>query len=195
MKKIGILGGTFDPPHIGHLIIANEVREYMELDEIRFMPNNVPPHKTKTSTTNRERFDMLTLAIGTNPYLNIDTIEWERTGPSYTIDTIKLMKEREGDSEIYFIIGADMIEYLPKWKDIDELSQLVRFIGVRRPGYSTETSYPVKLVDIPEIAVSSSWIRSKISKGKTINYLVPEAVKLYIEENRLYGSKKSTGIG
>ena len=189
MKKIGILGGTFDPPHIGHLIIADEVREQLDLDEVRFMPNNIPPHKSKTSTTNQERLDMLTLAIGKNSHLTIDTIEWERTGPSYTIDTIKLLKERERDSEFYFIIGADMIEYLPKWKKIDELSQLVRFIGVKRPGYSTETIFPVTLVDIPEIAVSSSWIRKKISNGETINYLVPDAVKRYIEENRLYGSK------
>ncbi len=189
MKKIGILGGTFDPPHIGHLIVANEVREHLNLDEVRLMPNNVPPHKTKTSTTNQERFDMLTLAIGTNPWLTIDTIEWDRSGPSYTIDTIKLLKEREMDSEIYFIIGADMIEYLPKWKQIDELTHLVHFTGVKRPGYSTETSYPVTLVDIPEIAISSSWIREKISNGKTIKYLVPEAVKIYIEENQLYGSR------
>ncbi len=193
MKKIGILGGTFDPPHIGHLIIANEVREQLDLDEVRFMPNNVPPHKTKTSTSNQERLDMLTLAIGSNPCFMIDTIEWERNGPSYTIDTIKLLKERDTNSEIYFIIGADMIEYLPKWKQIDELSELVRFTGVKRPGYSTETSYPVTLVDIPEIAVSSSWIREKISNGKTIKYLVPDAVKIYIEENQLYGSTKSIG--
>ena len=195
MKKIGILGGTFDPPHIGHLIIAEEVREHLELDEVRLLPNNTPPHKTKTSTSNQERLDMLTLAVETNPCLTIDTIEWERTGPSYTIDTIKLLKEREVDVEIYFIIGADMIEYLPKWKQIDELSQLVQFIGVKRPGYSTETSYPVTLVEIPEIAISSSWIRKKINNGKTIKYLVPDAVKPYIEENRLYGSKKSTGNG
>lgn len=189
MKKIGILGGTFNPPHIGHLIIANEVREQLQLDEVRFMPNNIPPHKAKTSTSNQERFDMLKLAIGTNPYFSIDTIEWERSGASYTIDTIKLLKERDVDSEIYFIIGADMIEYLPKWKQIDELIQLVRFIGVKRPGYSTETSFPVALVEVPEIAVSSSWVRKKINDGKTIKYLVPDAVKLYIEENQLYGSE------
>ncbi len=187
MKKVGILGGTFDPPHIGHLIVAEGIREALELDEIRFLPNHIPPHKTKTSTTNQERLDMLQLSTKGNPFFRIETIEWEREGPSYTIDTIKLLKVREPDSEWYFIIGADMIEYLPKWKQVDELAQLVHFTGVKRPGYQEKTDYPVTMADIPEISISSSLIRSRIKEGKSIKYLVPEEVKLYIEENRLYG--------
>lgn len=187
MKKVGLLGGTFDPPHIGHLIVAEGIREALELDEIRFLPNHIPPHKTKTSTTNQERLDMLHLSIKENPFFRVDTIEWEREGPSYTIDTIKLLRVSEPECEWYFIIGADMIEYLPKWKQVDELIQLVHFTGVKRPGYQEETNYPVTMVDLPEISISSSLIRSRIKEGKSIKYLVPEEVKLYIEENHLYG--------
>ena len=187
MKRVGILGGTFDPPHMGHLIVAEGIRDALRLDEIRFLPNNLPPHKAKTSTTNQERLDMLERSIKGNPYFQIDTIEWEREGPSYTIDTIKLLKEREPSAEWYFIIGADMIEYLPKWKQVDELASLVHFTGVKRPGYREETNYPVTMAEIPEISISSSLIRSKIREGKSIKYLVTEEVKLDIEENRLYG--------
>lgn len=189
MKKVGILGGTFDPPHTGHLLVANEIREELQLNEIRFLPNNIPPHKAKASTTNAERLAMLNLALQGNEYFSIDTVEWEREGPSYTIETMKLLKKREPETEFYFIIGADMIEYLPKWKQIDELVELTHFVGVKRPQYQEVTDYPVTLVDIPEIYISSSQIRERVRKGKSIKYLVPEEVKIYIEENQLYGPK------
>ncbi len=189
MKRIGILGGTFDPPHLGHLMIANEVLDTQSLDEIWFMPNQEPPHKKKLNVIrDNDRLKLLELAISDHPHFKVEPIELERKGPSYTFDTMKLLKELHPNHQFYFIIGADMIEYLAKWRNIDQLIEIVQFIGVQRPLYGTESSYPFLYVDVPEIGVSSSLIRSRIREGKTIRYLVPESVRKYIEENELYGT-------
>ncbi|WP_050180953.1 nicotinate-nucleotide adenylyltransferase [Domibacillus robiginosus] len=189
MKKAGILGGTFNPPHVGHLIAANEVLHALDLDEIRFMPNSLPPHKKLAGHVEDEhRLHMTELAIEENPSFQIETIEIERAGVSYTIDTMRELIKREPDTSFYFIIGADMIEYLPKWRDIDELSRLVTFVGVKRPGYSTNSSYPVLLIDTPEIHLSSTILREKAASSQTLHYLMPETVIRYIKENGLYGA-------
>jgi len=189
MKKVGILGGTFDPPHMGHLLIANEVLSSLQLDEIWFMPNQEPPHKKKTeSVTNKERIQMLGLAIEGNSSFKIETIELERTGPSYTVETMGILAAQNADNQFYFIIGADMIEYLPKWHKIDELVRLVQFVGVERPKFSHVTEYPVLYVDVPSMEVSSSLIRERLQIGKTVRYLLPDSVIRYIEENHLYGT-------
>ncbi|CAK6476099.1 nicotinate-nucleotide adenylyltransferase [Peribacillus castrilensis] len=189
MKKIGILGGTFNPPHIGHLIIANEVLDALELDEIRFMPNHVPPHKEKSEeVTDMDRLAMLENAIAGNPSFYIEGIEIERKGTSYTYDTIKLLKELEPANEFYFIIGADMIEYLPNWHRIDELVHMVNFVGVKRPGYNENTVYPITMVKVPQMFISSSMIRRKLRTGKTVKYLIADPVVKYIKGNGLYES-------
>ncbi|WP_019242670.1 MULTISPECIES: nicotinate-nucleotide adenylyltransferase [Bacillus] len=189
MKKVGILGGTFDPPHIGHAIIANEVLSALQLDEIRFMPNHTPPHKQKTkSVSNEERVDMIQLTIEDHPQFVLDTIELDSPGTSYTFNTIEQLINQEPDTKFYFIIGADMIEYLPNWYRVDDLVNMVQFVGVKRPPYTVETSYPIVLIDVPQIYLSSSMIRDKVKKGETIRYLVPRTVEKYIEENALYES-------
>lgn len=189
MKRIGILGGTFDPPHNGHLLIANEVLSALQLDEIWFMPNQEPPHKKKPDTVkNENRLQMLKLALQGNEQFKIETIEWERKGPSFTFDTMKILSLKYPKHGFYFIIGADMIEYLPKWHKIDELLELVKFVGVDRPSYSHETGYPVLYIDIPTIDVSSSLIRERLKSGKSARYLLPEPVLHYIKENHLYGT-------
>ncbi|NHM30392.1 nicotinate-nucleotide adenylyltransferase [Neobacillus terrae] len=189
MKKVGILGGTFSPPHNGHLIIANEVMSALELDEIWFMPNQVPPHKERPDTaSNENRLEMLRLALEGNEKFKIETIEWQRSGASYTIDTMKILTDLYPGQHFYFIIGADMIEYLPKWHKIDELAELVNFVGVDRPSYSHETKYPITLVNIPVIDISSSLIRERLGNGKTVRYLLPDSVRQYIKENHLYGT-------
>ncbi len=189
-KRIGILGGTFDPPHIGHLIIADEILQAFRLEEVRFMPNHLPPHKKKdTDSTDADRLNMLRLATQDHPFFKIETIELERKGISYTHDTMRLLKAREPDAEFFFIIGADMAEYLPKWHKIDELVKLVQFIVVNRPGHRMETDYPVKKVNIPDISISSSVIRAKIEKGESVRYLLPRPVWEYIKEKGLYGSR------
>jgi len=189
MKKVGILGGTFDPPHYGHLLIANEVLSKLKLDEIWFMPNQEPPHKKKSdSIKNEDRLQMLDLAIQGNAAFRVETIELHRQGPSYTVDTMKMINAQYSDHQFFFIIGADMIEYLPKWHNIDELMKLVQFVGVERPEYSTQTDYPVRYVDVPAIDVSSSMIRDRVKNGKTVRYLLPDMVIQYIEEKHLYGT-------
>lgn len=189
MKKIGILGGTFDPPHLGHLIIANEVLESQNLDEIWFMPNQEPPHKKKSNAiSDEDRIQLVKLAIAEHPRFRLELLEMERSGPSFTYETMKILQETHPDKKFYFIIGADMIEYLPKWKHIDELVKLVQFIGVDRPSYSHETPYPIVYAEVPEMEISSSLIRDRLMEGKTIRYIVPESVRNYIKENKLYGS-------
>ncbi|EIJ78952.1 nicotinic acid mononucleotide adenylyltransferase [Bacillus methanolicus PB1] len=188
MKKIGILGGTFDPPHYGHLLIANEVLESLQLHEVWFMPNQEPPHKKKSSIGNDDRINMLELAIEGNPHFRIEPIELERIGPSYTYDTMKQLTEIYPDYTFYFIIGADMIEYLPKWHKINELLHLVEFVGVKRPAYSDATHFRIQKVDVPEIEISSSLIRKRRKEGRSIRYYLPESVRKYIEENKLYES-------
>lgn len=190
MKKIGILGGTFDPPHCGHLLIANEVLVNLELDEIWFMPNQEPPHKEKSDQiSNEDRLNMLKLAVGDHPLFKIETIELYREGPSYTYETLKILADLHPDVHFFFIIGADMIEYLPHWHKVDELFKFATFVGVKRRGYEHETTYPVIYTEVPGFDVSSSMIRERIKAGNTIRYLVPEAVRQYLKENHLYGSE------
>lgn len=187
--KIGILGGTFDPPHHGHLLIANEVLEALRLDEIWFIPNQEPPHKQKsTEVSNFNRVSMLELAVAGHPKFKIDTIELERLGPSYTFDTMNILNELHPDVQFFFIIGADMIEYLPAWYKIEDLMKLVHFVGVNRPDYVHSSSFPILHVPVPEFGVTSSLIRNRIKEGQSVRYLLPEQVRLYIEENELYES-------
>jgi nicotinate-nucleotide adenylyltransferase len=189
MKKVGILGGTFDPPHHGHLLIANEVLTVLDLDEVWFMPNQEPPHKKKSvSISNEDRLNMLKLAIEGNSQFKIQPIELERQGPSYTVETMEIITSQYKDHQFFFIIGADMIEYLPKWYKVDKLVTLVQFVGVERPEYNHDTIYPVLYVDVPSMEVSSSMIRERLKEGKSVRYLLPDSIIHYIEENRLYGT-------
>jgi nicotinate-nucleotide adenylyltransferase len=189
MKKVGILGGTFDPPHHGHLLIANEVLSSLQLDEIWFMPNQEPPHKKKSeSIKNEDRLHMLELAVSDNKQFRVEPIELERRGPSFTIETMRILKSKYEEYQFFFIIGADMIEYLPKWHKIDELIKIVQFVGVERPAYSHKTNYPILYVDVPAMEISSSLIRERLKAGKTVRYLLPKSVIDFIEECRLYGA-------
>ncbi|MFX3624467.1 MAG: nicotinate-nucleotide adenylyltransferase [Ectobacillus sp.] len=189
MRKIGILGGTFDPPHNGHLLIANEVYYALQLDEVWFMPNQIPPHKMgKDVASARQRTEMLQLAIRKKPHFSLCLIELEREGPSYTYDTMLQLKKRHLEAAFYFIIGGDMVEYLPKWHNIDKLLQLVKFVGVARPGYTLSTPYEIITLEIPEFAVSSSLIRERFRTKQTVDYLLPDEVKKYVERNGLYGT-------
>ncbi|WP_249871034.1 nicotinate-nucleotide adenylyltransferase [Oceanobacillus saliphilus] len=186
MERIGILGGTFDPPHLGHLLIAEEVRLAMELNEVWFIPTYTPPHKDAAKTKAIDRIKMLQLATESNPFFKVNTIEIERSGKSYTLDTMKYLKKEFPKKDFYFIIGADMVEYLPHWHKVDELLSLVNFVGVKRSGYQVDTEYPVTEVDIPMIDISSSMLRNWLRSKRSVNYIVPDSVISYIEENRLY---------
>lgn len=191
MKKIGILGGTFDPPHLGHLIMAQEVLEKAQLDEIWFLPSYIPPHKERDVTDATHRIEMVKQAIADNPSFNVSLIEYERKGRSYTYDTLLGLKESHPNHDFYFIIGADMVLDLPNWYRFEELDQLAHFIGVARPGYVFETPKEVKVIPIemPEIDISSSQIRERIREGKNYRYFLTEGVKRYIKERGLYGER------
>ena len=186
--KIGILGGTFNPIHIGHLILAEEVREKLSLDRIIFVPAYLPPHKDNSDIARASlRLAMVKLAIKGNRYFLTSDMEIKRDGRSYTIDTIKEFKRAYQQDELYFIIGSDLFKYLDDWKDLDEIIKIVRFVVATRPGYLLEkipshiTTIPIRAVDI-----SGFEIRKAIKENKSFRYLVPEAVLKYINKNRLY---------
>ena len=192
MKKVGILGGTFDPPHLGHLLIGSEVRQSLGLDEVRLMPTATPPHKTSAGdATAGQRLHMVELAVAEVEGLTVSSFEVERGGVSYTYDSLIELIEQEPLAEFFFIIGGDMIDMLPTWHRIDELVKLVNFVGVGRPGYEGTTQYPVKVVNIPQIDLSSTLIRKRFDEGNTVQLLVPQAVEAYIREEGLYGSYKT----
>ncbi len=150
------------------------------------MPNQEPPHKeTLNGVSGQHRAEMIRRAIANNPKFKLQLIELERPGRSYTYDTMKLLTEKN-DDRFYFIIGADMIEYLPNWYKIEELVQLVTFVGVNRPEYDKQSDYPIIYVDVPNIEISSLMIRNRIKNGKNARYFIPDSVMEYIEENRLY---------
>jgi nicotinate-nucleotide adenylyltransferase len=189
MKKVGILGGTFNPPHIGHLMMANEAYDALGLDEVRFMPNAVPPHKETSGATDEQRKRMVELAIEDAPCFTLETFELERGGLSYTFDTMKTMAEQEPEVEFYFIVGGDSIDHLHTWYRIDDLVQIVRFAGVRRPGSEAMTEYPVLMIDAPEIGLSSTLLRERFAAGKTVRYLLPKPVEAFIRKEGLYGAR------
>lgn len=186
-KQVGILGGNFNPVHNAHLVVADQVRQQLGLDQVLLMPEFIPPHVDKKETIDeKHRLKMLQLAIEGIEGLDIETIELERKGVSYTYDTMKLLTEKNPDVDYYFIIGADMVDYLPKWHRIDELVQLVQFVGVQRPKYKAGTSYPVIWVDVPLMDISSSMLREFIRKNRKPNFLLPKPVLDYIEKEGLY---------
>ncbi|MGT2926082.1 nicotinate-nucleotide adenylyltransferase [Streptococcus cuniculipharyngis] len=186
-RQVGILGGNFNPVHNAHLVVADQVRQQLGLDEVFLMPEYLPPHVDKKETiAENHRLNMLQLAIAGVEGLAIETIELERKGISYTYDTMKLLTEKNPDVDYYFIIGADMVDYLSKWHRIDELIQLVQFVGVQRPKYKAGTSYPVIWVDVPLMDISSSMVRDFIKKNRRPNFLLPQDVLAYIEKEGLY---------
>ncbi len=186
--KIGILGGTFNPIHIGHLILAEEAREKLHLDKIIFVPTYLPPHKDNSDIASAgARLAMVKIAIKGNRHFSVSESEIRRNGRSYTIDTLREFKKIYPDDELYFIIGSDLLKYLDEWKDLDEIIKMVKFIAATRPGYPLDkipshiSTIPIRAVDI-----SGFEIRNAIKENKSFRYLVPEGVFKYIERKRLY---------
>ena len=197
--NIGVLGGTFDPIHIGHLILAEEVRARLKLAEIIFVPAGQPwLNKTSPISPAEHRVEMLRLAIADKPYFELATMEIERAGFTYTVDTIAELKAQLGaGDELFFILGWDNLAELPRWRQPSRLITMCRLVAVPRPYYplpdlkALEASIPglsqrVTLMDKPEIDISASVIRGRVARGLSIHHLVPEQVAEYIRQHKLY---------
>ncbi|NLJ78640.1 MAG: nicotinate-nucleotide adenylyltransferase [Tissierellia bacterium] len=199
-KKIGIMGGTFDPIHNGHLILAEHSRINFGLDEVLFIPTGNPPHKDEDGiSSDIHRYNMTLLAIETNPYFNISTMEMERQGNTYTIDTIRQLQEEYPSVDFYFILGSDSFSNIDRWKDYMKLVTLCEFIILKRSGTGEDGELDMRvrefnrrynssfhILNAPNIEISSTGIRNNIGMGLSIKYLVPEGVEAYIERERLY---------
>lgn len=204
MKKIGLLGGSFNPIHTGHLLLAESARDQYGLDKILFIPAGQNPFK-ELDIKGNHRLQMVELAIASNPCFEVLTIELDRPGMTYTIDTIEQVKKIYPDSEFYFITGADIMFEITLWKGAPELLSSVNFITTFRPGYShhkldlrieeLEEIYSARIHKLftSEMDIASSDIRGRVKNGYSIKYLLPDAVEHYIHENELYRVKTPQG--
>jgi len=198
VTRIGILGGTFDPIHYGHLVIAEDARVYLHLDKVLFVPTYQPPHKPEGSySAFQHRVRMTELAIADNPHFVLSLIEAERPGPSYTVDTLRQLQAELGpDAELYFVMGMDSLADMPTWHKPAELLGLCRIVVAERAGYQIDLSAleralpglreKLELIDTPELSISSTDLQQRVRRGLSIRYQVPPAVEKYIYEHKLY---------
>jgi len=204
IMRLGLFGGTFDPVHMGHLILAESCREQCGLEEVWFLPTSTPPHKQSRSLTSAEaRVDMLQLVAGTNPTFSVCCYETDRGGVNYTADTLAHFRQQDPDGELFFMLGADMLNDLPRWYQPERILELATPMVVDRAGTeppdiaalepiaSAERMQQIRAnrVEMPRIGISSSDIRSRVAQGKGIRYLVPRAVEKYIETHGLYAAE------
>ncbi len=191
--KIGLFGGTFNPLHNGHLIIAEAAREYFSLDTVIFIPTCRPPHKNfNPEIPDSKRLSLLVQAIIDNPFFRVSDFEFQNSVPSYAIDTVKYFKKEYPDSSLLYIIGEDHIPVLKNWKNIETLQNEVLFIVAERGGIEPgeETPYRIKKFPAPRIEISSTEIRKRCREGESIRYLVPDSVYKAIAEEGLYSEEK-----
>ncbi len=194
-RRLGVMGGTFDPIHHGHLLTAEEALVQFELDEVVFVPTGQPWMKEEREVSPAEdRYLMCVIATASNPRFSVSRLEVVRRGATYTVDTLRALAEDQPVAELFFITGADAILEIFHWKDPGEVLSLAHFIAATRPGYDIAvfqqegpTRHPrVSVMNIPALAISSTDIRQRVREGRPIHYLVPEGVKSYIEKAGLY---------
>lgn len=190
--KIGLYGGTFDPVHLGHLILAETVREQLELDEVWFIPAFQNPLKAdRPITPPKSRLEMLRFAIAGNPHFRLNELEIKRKGPSYTFETLQKINQGHPDDQLFLMIGADSLSDFPKWREPETILKLAQVVAVNRGNETAEVpaeldSSKIQVLQMPAIEVSSTEIRSRCSQGKSVRYLTPRAVELFISANELY---------
>lgn len=196
--RIGIFGGTFNPIHIGHLVIAEAAREEYNLEKVIFVPASHPPHKHFDIATDNIRYEMVKLAVADNPYFEVSNMELRRPGLSYTVDTMRCFhKEYPENTEFYFIVGMDTLLELPTWKYVDELIQLCHFLGALRPNYRTDLSdvlayfgdigrERIHYLHTPQLEISATDLRERLRKGKSVRYLMPKQVAEWLLANNVY---------
>ena len=185
--RIGILGGTFDPIHNGHILVAESVLELLELDKILFVPTFQPWQKANYTDV-QHRVAMIQLAIADNPNFELSLVDVERGGPTYSIDTVSDLQKQHPDSQLVFILGSDAANSLPTWRNIDELMRKLQFIVIDRPGSKFAGFEQLQQVSIDALDLSATDVRKMIAEGKSVVDLVPAAVAAYIQENGLYGA-------
>ena len=191
-KRLGVMGGTFDPIHHGHLVAASEVQFWFHLDEVVFVPTGQPWQKSEREVSPAEdRYLMTVIATASNPRFSVSRVDIDRSGPTYTVDTLRDLRSLRGPAwDLYFITGADALEQILSWRDLDELFELAHFIGCTRPGHTlSDAGLPegkVTLVEVPALAISSTECRQRVSDGEPIWYLVPDGIVQYITKRQLY---------
>ncbi len=192
MQRIGVMGGTFDPIHHGHLVAASEVASSFDLDEVVFVPTGAPWQKSDRAVSPAEdRYLMTVIATATDPRFSVSRVDIDRDGPTYTLDTLRDLRAAYPDSEeFFFITGADALAQLLTWRDVEALFALAHFVGVTRPGHTlADPGLPtgeVSLVEVPALAISSTDIRERVGSGRPVDYLVPEGVARYVGKRGLY---------
>lgn len=191
-RRVGIMGGTFDPIHHGHLVAASEVAHFFSLDEVVFVPTGVSAHKEGRKVAPAEdRYLMAVIATASNPRFSVSRIDIDRPGPTYTVDTLRDMRAIQGpDTDLFFITGADALEKMLTWHDTGELFELAHFIGATRPGHRlADPGLPngrVSLMEVPALSISSTECRERVHAGEPIWYLVPDGIVQYINKRGLY---------
>ena len=202
--RVGIFGGTFDPIHFGHLILAEQCREQCRLDEVWFVPAALPPHKLTASITSpKSRCEMIEFAIAGNPAFRLNTIELDRTGPSFTVTTLEQLHSQKVSHELFLLIGADSLKDLPHWREPARILELATVVAVNRgdrplPDRSelrvvvgSAADQRIVAVTMPGVDISATDIRGRVQAGRSIRYLVPRAVEMYIHDQGLFRSRDS----
>jgi nicotinate-nucleotide adenylyltransferase len=198
--RIGIMGGTFDPIHHGHLVAASEVATVFSLDEVLFVPTGEQPFKSDRAVTVAEhRYLMSVIATASNPRFSVSRVDIDRPGVTYTIDTLRELRAQLPQAELFFITGADALGQILQWKDVNELWELAHFIGVTRPGHELDAAElpagEYSLLEIPAMAISSTDCRARVIADKPVWYLVPDGVVQYIGKHRLYRDPATYTVG
>lgn len=188
-RRIGVMGGTFDPIHHGHLVAASEVAQSFDLDEVVFVPTGQPWQKHHVSP-GEHRYLMTVIATASNPRFWVSRVDIDREGPTYTVDTLRDLRAQFPDAELFFISGADAVEQILSWKDVDRIWDFAHFIAVSRPGHELSLSglsdEHVSLLEVPALAISSTDCRARVARGYPVWYLVPDGVVQYIAKHGLY---------
>ncbi|HWB72463.1 MAG TPA: nicotinate-nucleotide adenylyltransferase [Egibacteraceae bacterium] len=192
--RLGIMGGTFDPIHLGHLVTAEQARADLGLDEVVFIPAGQPWQKSRQVTAGEHRYLMTVLATSANAAFSVSRLEIDKSGPTYTVETLRDIRDRLPDEALFFVTGADAIVNILTWKDAEECLELAEFVAATRPGYDLHTledegvRQQVRVLDVPALAISSSDVRQRFSSGRPVRYLIPREVEQYARKHALYGT-------
>lgn len=186
--RLGVYGGTFDPPHLGHLVAASDACDALGLDRLLWIPSAVHPLKRGVRTPAPVRLEMVRAAIAGDPRFGADDLELRRKGPSYTVDTLRALRARHPEAEIFFLTGADNLAEMPKWREPEEIARIATLAVVSREGETLppDPPYPAVAVQVARLDVSSTEVRRRAAAGKSLRYLVPDAVRAIVERERLY---------